>query len=80
MALLSNEVKFILNCRDATYYDNQVSPARGAVISDKKERIVAALRRGDSEEGNYIEQELWSEVNYWLSQNIQTVKIDTKQS
>ena len=77
MMLLSNEVKFILNCRDATYYANQVSPARGAVINDKKERIVAALRRGDNEEVNYISQELWGEVNYWLSQNIQTGKIDT---
>jgi molecular chaperone DnaK len=77
MALLSNEVKFIQSCRDATYFANRISPQRGEAINDKKERIVAALRRGDSEEANYIEQELWGEVQYWLSQNVQTATIDT---
>jgi molecular chaperone DnaK len=77
MALLPDEVKFILNCRDAAYYANRIAPARGEAINDKKERIVAALRRGDNQEANYIQQEIWGEVNYWLSQNLQTAKIDT---
>ena len=77
MTLLPEDLQRILNCRDAAYKANRISLSQGELINDKKERMVAALRRLDREESDRIWLELQTEVQYWLYQEIQKGQIQT---
>ncbi|AVZ30195.1 Hsp70 family protein [Nodularia spumigena] len=77
MTLLPEDLQRILNCRDAAYKANRISLSQGELINDKKERMVAALRRLDREEADRIWLELQTEVQYWLYQEIQKGQIQT---
>ncbi|MDJ0736171.1 MAG: Hsp70 family protein [Nostocaceae cyanobacterium] len=80
MDLLANEIKNIQLCREAIYRANLTSPMQAATMNDKKDSMVSALQRGETQQANQIWLELQPEIQYWLYQKPETATIQTELS
>ncbi|MEH2323213.1 MAG: Hsp70 family protein [Nostoc sp.] len=75
--LLPDDVKKILDCRDANFKASRISPARAEAMNDQKERMVSALRRLDRQEADRIWLELLPEIQYWSYQQLPPGRFET---
>ncbi|MBD2777213.1 Hsp70 family protein [Iningainema tapete] len=74
---LPDEVKLIQACLVAIHQANTVAPTQARAMSNKLERMIGAMERGNAHEADRLWSELEPDVTRWLNQELPSNSIVT---